>query len=278
MSRATLERALANRSRHFSPFLVLGDPLPDLCVELAAEAARAGATMLELGLPFNAPSADGPAIQAAAQRAREAGVSTGAALELLARVHAAAPGLPLNLLVYGNLVHARGIERFTIDVAAAGASSLLVPDIPLDESAELRTACDEAGLAHVSLVGPTTAPERMRAIAAETSGFVYVAGLQGTTGAAADAASRRALLERARAHIALPLCLGFGLRAPSELAEAFEAGASIAVVGSQLARLIEVHRHDAGALRAHFYDACAAFAAAAGNDFSTANTTSTREG
>ena len=106
MSRALLHRALRSRENHLSPFLVLGDPTPDLSVALCLEAAANGATMLELGIPYATPSADGPVVQAAAARALAGGTDTGRALEVLAEVRAACPDLPLNLMVYANLVHA----------------------------------------------------------------------------------------------------------------------------------------------------------------------------
>ena len=239
MTVAVLHRALAAQPHHASPFLVLGDPDPDTSVELARAAVDEGATMLELGMPFSDPCADGPAIQAACGRAFAAGVSTGAAIEILARIRAACPEVPNNLLVYGNLVHARGYARFCADVAAAGAATLLVPDVPLEEAGPLREACAAAELGHVELVGPRTAPDRLAAIGRATDAFLYLAAHQGVTGADADpGTSRRALVERTVAAVARPVCLGFGLSEPAHLREAFAAGARIAVVGSHLARVI----------------------------------------
>ena len=139
-----------------SPFLVLGDPTPDLCVELARTAVSAGARMLEIGFPYSDPVADGPAVQAAAGRALAGGTSTRRGFELLGRIAESCPGIPLNLLVYGNLVHRIGYERFTDTVSQAGASTLLVPDIPVEEAAPLRRAGRRAGLGHVELAGPLT--------------------------------------------------------------------------------------------------------------------------
>lgn len=270
MSRATLERALARRRRHLSPFFVLGDPSPSLTVELAANAVCAGATMVELGLPFSDPCADGPAIVAASRRALAAGVSTRRALELLREVAGALPGVAQNLLVYANLVHARGLARFCDEAAAAGASSLLVPDLPFGEDAPLAAACRASGLGHVRLAGPATPPSRLAALAEGTS-FVYVAGHQGVTGAADDAAARAATLARARAACTQPLALGFGLASAADVAAAFAAGASIAVVGSHLARAIErgaaasARERDAAVLRA-VHDAFAPLAAPLAGD------------
>ena len=164
-----------------SPFLMLGDPTPDLSVELARTAVAAGAGMLEIGFPYSDPAADGPAIQAATGRALAGGTSTRRGFELLGRIAEACPGIPLNLLVYGNLVHRTGYERFTGAAADAGASTLLVPDIPIDEATPLRRACRRSRLGHVELAGPLTPAPRLRRLAA-ASRFLYLAGFQGVTG------------------------------------------------------------------------------------------------
>lgn len=238
MSFSLLRRALAERTRHVSPFLVLGDPTPDLSVALAAAAVRAGATMLELGFPYGDPSADGVAIQAADLRALAGGTSTGTALRILARIREACPETPLNLLVYGNLVHARGYEHFCVSAVDAGASSLLVPDIPLEESAALRRACARAGLGHAQLIGPLTPPGRLSRIARAADAFLYLVSTQGVTGVRDGPFDELPALVRRTAQAERPLCVGFGLSRPDELRAAFAAGARIAVVGSHLARLI----------------------------------------
>lgn len=239
MSVSLLRTALARGRRHLSPFLMLGDPTPALSVELCRRLVDAGASMLELGLPFADPSADGPAVQAAGLRARSAGVSTREAFEVMTEVRAACPDTPLNLLVYGNLVHARGYQVFCREAVVAGASSLLVPDIPLEEGEGLRAACRAAGLGVVLLAGPRTIEERLTAIAAASDAFVYLTGHQGVTGAAADADARRQWIARAVAAIDAPVCVGFGLRSREDVAEVHAAGAQLAVVGSHLLRSIE---------------------------------------
>jgi len=232
-----LRDALRRRRHHVSPFLVVGDPTPEISLALATAAVREGATLLELGFPYGDPSADGPAIQAADVRALEGGTSTGKALALLARVRDACPETPLNLLVYGNLVHARGYDRFCRDVAAAGASSLLVPDISLEESAGLSAASRAAGLGHVELVGPLTTSDRLARIARRTDAFLYLVAHQGVTGARSGLAGVDRLIRRT-VRAKRPVCLGFGLSRPEHLNAAFNAGASIAVVGSHLAQVI----------------------------------------
>ena len=246
MSRTILEDAFASSRHHVSPFLMLGDPTPELSVELAIHAARGGASMLELGIPYSDPCADGPAIQRACLRAANAGISTGEALEILAAIHRAEPSVPLNLLVYGNLVHARGYARFCRDAVAAGAASLLVPDIPLDEAGPLAAACTAADLGHVEMIAPLTTPERLAAIDAATDAFLYLAAHQGVTGAEISADETRSkLVGRIVPAVRNPVCLGFGLSSPANLAAGFGAGARLCVVGSHLVRTIE-HAWDDG--------------------------------
>jgi tryptophan synthase alpha chain len=232
------------------PFLLLGDPTPALSLELAKAAVDAGAGMIEIGFPYGDPVADGPAIQKAQIRALSSGTSTTAAMGLLARIHEARPSTPLNLLVYGNLVHARGVDRFASEVSEAGASSLLVPDVPLEESAPLLRACRKSHLAHVQLVGPLTSAERLSRIDGAANGFLYLVAHQGTTGVrGGDFASVEALVERTAKSAKNPVCLGFGLSKREQIDAAFAAGASAAVVGSHLASIIGAAWEDAGGNR-----------------------------
>jgi tryptophan synthase alpha chain len=206
---------------------------------LAKTAVASGAGMLEIGFPYSDPVADGPAIQAADERALGAGTSTEKAIEILSRIHEALPGTPLNLLVYGNLVHARGYERFCHDVVEAGASSLLVPDIPLEESAALRKASRMAGLGHVELVGPLTGGDRLEKIDRAADAFLYLVAHQGVTGVRDGSFAPVAeLVQRILSRVERPLCLGFGLSRPEHIHGAFRAGARIVVVGSHLAGVI----------------------------------------
>jgi len=234
-----LKRLLAKAPR-VSPFLVLGDPTPELSLELAKTAVDCGAEMLEIGFPFGDPVADGPAIQRADLRALDNGTSTAKAMAILAKIHEARPKAALNLLVYGNLVHARGVGRFCEEAAAAGASSLLVPDVCLEESAPLKRACRKARLAHVQLIGPLTSAERLKRIDAAATGFVYLVARQGVTGVRGGGFDDvEALVERTAWRLKNPLCLGFGLSKPDQIRSAFGAGARLAVVGSYLANVIE---------------------------------------
>lgn len=238
MSKARLKRRL-KAGPQVSPFLVLGDPTPEISFELARAAGAAGAGMIEIGLPYGDPVADGPAIQAADDRALEGGTSTTKALEILGRIKEALPKTPLNLLVYGNLVHARGLERFCAEVTERGASSLLVPDMCLEESDALRKACKKAKLGHVQLIGPLTSRDRLAKIDRKADSFLYLVAHQGVTGVRESGFDTvEALVARTVAAVKNPICLGFGLSKRDQIDRAFAAGARIAVVGSYLANVI----------------------------------------
>ena len=238
MSRVRLTRLL-REAPQVSPFLVLGDPSPELSLELAKTSVACGAGMIEIGFPYSDPVADGPAIQRADMRALESGTSTSKALAILARIRDACPKTPLNLLVYANLVHARGFERFCKEAADAGASSLLVPDVCLEESAPLKKACRKARLGHVQLVGPLTSPERLKRIDATATSFIYLVAHQGVTGVRGGGFDAvEALVSRTAWQLKNPLCVGFGLSKPEQIRRVFGAGARLAVVGSYLADVI----------------------------------------
>ncbi len=218
-----------------SPFLMLGDPTASLSLALAKGVIADGATMLELGIPFGDPCADGPTIQAAHQRALASGTTTARALEMVADIRRFAPEVPLNLLVYGNIAHARGFDRFCADAALAGASSLLAPDISLEESKPLRDACAKASLGYCALVGPQTDADRLRAIARDVTAFVYLVAHQGVTGVRkAPAEELRAATLRVSREIDVPICVGFGLSTPEHVRAVFAGGGTVAVVASYL--------------------------------------------
>lgn len=256
MSRARLKRLLRD-APHVSPFLVLGDPSAELSLELAKAAVQCGAGMIEIGFPYSDPVADGPAIQKAAMRALGNGTSTSRAMEILGRIRDACPKTPLNLLVYANLVHARGFDRFCKEAADAGASSLLVPDVSLEESAPLKKACRRAGLGHVQLVGPLTSAERLKRIDAAANSFIYLVAHQGVTGVRGGGFDDvEALVSRTAWQLQNPLCVGFGLSKPEQIRRVFAAGARLAVVGSYLANVIgENHSRGKRALLQSFADA-----------------------
>jgi tryptophan synthase alpha chain len=237
----------AGKRAALMPYLMGG--FPDVATSRAIGAAYAdgGADLVELGVPFSDPLADGPVIQAAGTRALAAGASVAAVLEVAA---ALSDRLPVVLMCYANLVMARGVERFAVDLAATGASGLIVPDLPLEESGEVREACDAAGLALIPLVAPTTPDDRLAAIGGQARGFLYTVSVTGTTGervAMADAFAQ--VVARAKAHTTVPVALGFGIATPEHAAQAAEAGADGVIVGSRLVRAAGESDDPAGAVR-----------------------------
>jgi tryptophan synthase alpha chain len=210
-------------------YLMADDELP----ELAEAAVRAGATAIEVGIPYSDPLADGPTIQAAGQRALEAGVTPSRALELMAAVDRRVD-VPLIPMTYGAIVESYGVERFCRDAAASGAEALICADIPPEESGELRAAGEAAGIDLVHLVAPTSGEERLRRAAAASRGFVYLVANVGVTGARERLDDRLAdVVGRVRQAAGdTPVLGGFGVSRREHVAALLEAGADGAIVGS----------------------------------------------
>jgi tryptophan synthase alpha chain len=215
------------------PYLMGGYPDATISAEAGLAAADAGADLIELGVPFSDPLADGPVIHAAATEALAGGVTLHGVLGVCEQI---ATRVPVVLMVYTNVVLTTGAERFALRAAAAGASGLIVPDLPHDEAGEVRAACDAEGLALVPLVAPTSTPERIAAIGADARGFVYTVSLTGVTGERSEmAAGLVDTVARVRAGTDAPVAVGFGIATPDHA----RAGAYIAdgvVVGRRVVR------------------------------------------
>ena len=216
------------------PYLMGGFPDEDASRAIGAACAEHGADLLEVGIPYSDPLADGPVIHAAGTRALAAGATTAGVLDVARDL---AELVPVVVMCYANLVYARGIERFVSELAARGISGLIVPDLPLEEGSEFLAACDAAGVALVPLVAPTTPPGRLEAIGAQARGFVYTVSVTGTTGERSGVNSALAgVLERTKAATDVPVALGFGISTPADAAAAADAGADGVIVGSRLVR------------------------------------------
>jgi tryptophan synthase alpha chain len=215
------------------PYLMGGHPSLEASTEAGLAAAGAGADLVELGIPFSDPLADGPVIHEAATEALAAGVTPHGVLGVCETL---ATELPVVLMVYANVVLSPGVERFALRAAAAGASGLIVPDLPHDEAAELRAACDAEGLALVPLVAPTSTPERIAEIGADARGFVYTVSLTGTTGERGELPEGLAgTVGRVREATEVPVAVGFGISTP-EHARAVAEIADGVIVGSRVVR------------------------------------------
>ena len=216
------------------PYVTLGYPLRELSPAIVEAVAAGGADLIELGVPFSDPLADGPTIQRSTQIALEQGMSLAGCLEMVAGLRRRGISTPLMLMGYINPILAYGVQRLTKDAAQAGADGLIVPDLPPEEAGELEQACRENGLALVYLVPPTASAERIRLIAARSSGFLYLVSLTGVTGARHELAPDLAgFIQRVRLVTQLPLAVGFGISNP-EQARAVGSVADGVIVGSAL--------------------------------------------
>lgn len=241
----TFARLRAQGRRALIPFLMAGDPSLADTAAFLSRLAGAGADLLEVGVPFSDPIADGPTNQRAAQRALTAGVRLRDVLAMVARVREHLT-LPLVLLTYYNPVLRYGLEAFGRDAAAAGVDGVVVPDLPPEDGGPLREAVRAHGLDTIFLVAPTSTDGRLAAVAAAASGFVYCVSLTGVTGVRADLAGDvGALVGRLRRHTALPACVGFGISTP-EHARQVASVADGVIVGSALVALVEQHAAAAG--------------------------------
>jgi tryptophan synthase alpha chain len=225
-------------------FVTAGDPSIEISLDMVKAMCEAGLDILELGVPFSDPTADGPVIQRSSGRALKAGVTLTRVLEM-ARELRRATQIPIVLFSYYNPILAYGVERFYTDARAADVDGLLVVDLPPEESAEMTSAWSGNELALIRLVAPTTPPERMADIAAKASGFLYLVSMTGVTGSAGlnlDEVSGAVEALRARSQ-GIPICVGFGISTPDQV-RAVGALADGAVVGSAFERLIEEHLDD----------------------------------
>lgn len=231
---ARFQRCRAEARAALVTYVMAGDPDPETSLAILRELPKAGADIVEFGLPFTDPMADGPAIQAAALRALKAGQTTARTLDLVRRFRAEDAETPVILMGYFNPIYIYGVERFLADAKAAGVDGLIVVDLPPEEDDELCLPALKAGLAFIRLATPTTDDRRLPAVLANTAGFVYYVSITGITGAATpDFGKVAAAVERIKRHTPLPVVVGFGVKKP-EHAAAVAQGADGVVVGSAL--------------------------------------------
>lgn len=226
--------------RGFIPFITAGDPDLETTRALVIELARAGATAVELGVPFSDPVADGPTIQRSSERALRRGVSLSDVLSVVADARRETD-VPVVLFGYFNPVLQFGVERFAVEAARAGADGVLVTDLVPEESADFNAALARRRIDQIFLVAPTTSDARLRSIAGRASGFIYAVSRAGVTGARTDLSTEAArLVSRVREVSELPVAVGFGISTPEHVSEVWTY-ADAAVVGSALVAEIEKH-------------------------------------
>jgi len=219
-------------------FTMAGDPDCATSVAILKALPKAGADVIELGMPFTDPMADGPAIQAAGLRALHAGQDMKKTLAAVHDFRAGDDATPIVLMGYYNPIYIYGVERFLGDAKTAGVDGLIVVDLPPEEDSELCLPAMKAGLNFIRLATPTTDEKRLPAVLTNTSGFVYYVSITGITGAAApDAGKVTAAVARIKRHTKLPVCVGFGVRTAAH-ARAIADGADGVVVGSALVEAV----------------------------------------
>ncbi len=235
---ATFAKLAEDGRSAFVAFVMAGDPDPAASLALIRGLPGAGVDVIELGMPFTDPMADGPAIQRAGQRALAAGQTLAGTLAMVRAFREGDAATPIVLMGYYNPIYAMGVPRFLAEAKAAGVDGLIVVDLPPEEDDELCLPAQAAGLNFIRLATPTTDAARLPKVLTNTSGFVYYVSITGITGAAeADAAAVAPEIARIKAATPLPVCVGFGIRSPATAA-AIAAVADGAVVGSAIVSLI----------------------------------------
>lgn len=227
--------AAHGRRAALMPYLMGGYPDVAGSLAIASSYADSGADLIELGVPFSDPLADGPVIQTAGERALAAGTTLD---DIFAMVEQLSPRLPVIVMCYANMVHARGPEAFAERLARAGGAGVIVPDQPVDEAARVIAACEAHSLAFVPLVAPTTTDERLELIVRHAQGFIYLVSVAGVTGERGELpAELPQVVGRVRNHTDLPVAVGFGVSTPAQAGELAEFADGV-IIGSRLVRMV----------------------------------------
>lgn len=245
------QRLSAKKEGAFVPFVTLGDPTPELSLKIIDTLVAGGADALELGIPFSDPLADGPTIQGATLRAFAAGTTVAQCFEILAAVRQKYPELPIGLLMYANLVFSKGIDNFYAQCEAVGVDSVLVADVPVEESAPFRQAAMRHNVAPIFICPPNADDDLLREIASHGRGYTYLLSRAGVTGAENRASQPlNHLIEKLSEYHAPPPLQGFGISEASQVREAIAAGAAGAISGSAIVKIIERNQNDPDTLLA----------------------------
>ncbi|MCF7956090.1 MAG: tryptophan synthase subunit alpha [Phycisphaerae bacterium] len=230
------------------PFFVIGDPDFDTSLDIVKSALDAGADVLELGIAFSDPIADGPTIQAADIRALKSGMTVDRALEFIKLATDYKP-VPVGLLIYYNLVFQYGIEKFFADFKAAGGSSILIADLSIDDADEVIPAAEKADLETVFMVTPNTTDDRAKIIAEKSTGFIYTVSTLGVTGARSALSDMvKPLIAKLKAMTDTPVCVGFGISSADHAKQVADAGADGVIIGSKIVKMIENNLGDKPAM------------------------------
>lgn len=237
-----LEKMFSVQKAAFMPYVCCGDPSAEFTVKLVETLVANGADAVELGIPFSDPIADGKTIQAASTRSLENGMTPEKALKVIKKLREKGIEIPIVVMAYYNIIYANGTGSFLKSAKEAGADGLIVPDVPLEESEELRKNCESNGLDLVYLVTPNCPDERLKLIAERSKGFLYAVSVLGTTGARSEVSQDALnLIKRGKAATELPLVIGFGVSTPEHAEQYAKAGARGVIVGSHLVSIYSRH-------------------------------------
>jgi tryptophan synthase alpha chain len=245
-----IAQAFASTSKRAAlmPYVMGGFPTLEESLRIGQACVQAGADVIELGLPYSDPLADGPVIHAAGTQALAAGANVAGVLEV---ARALSASVPVALMCYANMVFAPGVDAFVERIARAGVCGMIVPDLPYGEAPEVLEACDAQGVALIPLVAPTSTPERLAAIGAHARGFLYTVSVVGTTGERGVLGGDLGeILARAKASTGVPVAIGFGISTPEQALAAAQAGADGVIVGTRLVRAAGESSDPAGAVGA----------------------------
>ncbi len=236
---ATFEALRAGGRKALIPYVTAGDPYADASVDIMLAMAEAGADVIELGVPFSDPMADGPVIQKASERALAKGIGMPQVLQIVRDFRARDAKTPVVLMGYANPVERYGVDRFVADAAAAGVDGVLVVDYPPEECEAFAAKLGAHGLDMIFLLAPTSTEQRIREVGRIASGYVYYVSLKGVTGAGhLDTAAVAEMVPRIKRHVKLPVGVGFGIR-DAQTARAVAAVSDAVVIGSALVQLLE---------------------------------------
>lgn len=235
-------RLAENDQGAFVPFVTVGDPNPEQSLKIMETLVESGADALELGIPFSDPLADGPTIQGANIRALASNATPIVCFDLIAKIRAKYPELPIGLLMYANLVYSRGIDNFYQQCAEAGIDSVLIADVPTNESKEFVEAAEKHGVHPIFIAPPSASDETLSDVAKLGGGYTYLLSRSGVTGAETKANMPVTdLLDKLNQFNAPPSLLGFGISEPSQVKQALESGAAGAISGSAVVKIIEAN-------------------------------------
>jgi tryptophan synthase alpha chain len=241
---ATFDALKRDKRTALIPYICAGDPFPEATADVMLALATAGADVIELGVPFSDPMADGPVIQKASERALAKGIGMAQVLSYVQAFRAKNSSTPVVLMGYANPIERYGIDRFIADAKAAGVDGVLVVDYPPEEAEAFASQLKAAALDPIFLLAPTSTDERMASVGRIASGYVYYVSLKGVTGAGhldTDAVAR--VLPRIRKHVSVPVGVGFGIR-DAATAQAIGRVADAVVIGSRLVQLMETQKRD----------------------------------